>query len=130
MIDKTQFVVLVEFRGQNIGSPQYFGRFIGKFRQLPHISDTFPSSRPQSLKKSPAGTPPAGLFKSLFSNIKPEQDHIPVLDDIFFSLDPDKTLLAGRRQRSELQEHLVVDDFGLDEAALEVRVDLSHPLPL
>ena len=111
-------------QGQNIDFPHSFAAANGKIRQLTVISDTFPSPFPGARKmtqKCPAGPAGRALHSLvLFSDVEPEQDHISVLDDIFLSLDPYESLLAGCRQGAEFQKHFIIDDFGLDKAPLEI----------
>ena len=69
-----------------------------------------------------------GLRKMFESDVEAEQNNIAVLHHILLALGTDKALFTGSGQRAELDEVLVVDDLGTDEAELEVGVDLAGSL--
>src|SRR5690606_5332798 len=57
------------------------------------------------------------------SDVEPELDHVTVLHDVVLALHPDLARRARRGHRTGLDQVVVRDDLGLDEAALEVAVD-------
>ena len=61
-------------------------------------------------------------------NIKPEQHNIAVLDYIFFAFRADEAFFLGGIVAAAIQKILIVDNFGTDEAPLEIGVDFSGSL--
>src|SRR5271154_3359939 len=57
------------------------------------------------------------------SHIELEQHHVAVLDDVLLAFHAVEPLLAGGGDRAAAQEIIVGDGLGLDEAALEIRMD-------
>src|SRR5712692_823121 len=57
-----------------------------------------------------------------------EIDHFAVLEDVFFSLEPDHPPAARFGQAARRRELLKLDDFGSDEFFLEVAVDFPRSL--
>src|SRR5580658_10812761 len=62
------------------------------------------------------------------SSRMPEQDHIAVLHDVFFSFQLHLRLLARGRETSSLHQILPVHHFGLDESALDIAVNRTRCL--
>ena len=60
-----------------------------------------------------------------FLYVEPEQDHIAVLNHIFFSFHTDQTFFSGSGVRTGIQQVLIIDYFCFDEPTFEVRMDLS-----
>src|SRR5687767_3537672 len=58
------------------------------------------------------------------SGRKTEVDDIAVLDDVVLAFQPDFAVLAAYRHRAARGQRIVADDFGADEPALNVAVDL------
>ena len=52
-------------------------------------------------------------------------DHIAVEDDVFLAFETKLAVLAARGERAAGEQVLVAHDFGTDETALDVGVDLS-----
>src|SRR5262245_51259961 len=61
-------------------------------------------------------------------HVEPEVHAVAVPDDVLLALDAQQTLLPDRGLASEPDQVLPVEDLGLDEAALEVRVDDARSL--
>src|SRR5687768_15230066 len=57
---------------------------------------------------------------------EPEVDDIAVLDHVLFAFEPHFTMIATGGHRATRNERVVCDDFGADEAALDVAVDLAR----
>lgn len=64
-------------------------------------------------------------MRILVLHVEAEQDHIAVLHYIILAFHADQTLFTGSGQRALLQQILVVYYFCLDEASLEIGVDLA-----
>ena len=62
------------------------------------------------------------------SDVEAEQHHVAVLDDIVLAFGAQLAGVAGARFAAELDEVVVGDGLGADEAALEVGVDLARRL--
>src|SRR6202012_3966986 len=56
-------------------------------------------------------------------DVEAELDHVAVLDDIFFALNPQLACLARLGGGPECDQIVVVNDFGGDESALEISVN-------
>src|SRR4051812_32288174 len=54
-----------------------------------------------------------------------EIDHVAVEDDVLLALEAQLAVLAARAERAAREQVLVADDFGADEAALDVGVDFA-----
>jgi hypothetical protein len=61
--------------------------------------------------------------ENLGSDVELEVDHVAVADDVFLALEGELRVGAAGGLGAELDEVFPPDDFGLDEAALEVGVD-------
>ena len=57
--------------------------------------------------------------------VKPEQDNVPVLDDVLLALAADQALLLGGGHGAAGHQVVKGDDLRPDEAPLEVGVDLA-----
>src|ERR1700687_3979379 len=53
----------------------------------------------------------------------PDYQNVAVLDDVFFALEPQQTLLAHTRITAVIDQRLPVHHFGADELLLEIAVD-------
>src|ERR1044071_3913809 len=60
------------------------------------------------------------------SNIKPEMNHVAVLDDIFLPFELQLTLFAATRLALQLNKVLETDYFCPDESSLDIRVNDSR----
>src|SRR5260221_1465739 len=54
-----------------------------------------------------------------------EVDDVAVLHDVFLAFEADFAMVAARGHRTARDERIVADDFGADEAARDVTVDLA-----
>lgn len=63
------------------------------------------------------------------SDVKPEQDHIAVPHNVFFSFGADQALFLGHGHRSAGDQIVVGDDLGADKAPLEIGVNFPRRLP-
>jgi hypothetical protein len=69
-------------------------------------------------------------FMQLFYrlNIEPEMHHVPILDDIFLSLQPHPARFLGTLLAFRGDEVVITDDFGADKTLFEIGVDDSGGL--
>ena len=96
-------------------------------RGAPRLGHSLKPKKPAPVSKLP------GRFLRfypvlVFLHIKPEHYHIAVLHDVFFAFHADEAFFSGGGLGFVFKKVFPVDDFGFDEAPLEVGVDLAGSL--
>ena len=66
--------------------------------------------------------------QELVSDIKPEEDNVPIPDDILLALGADQALLSGRSHGARLHQVVVGNDLCPDKAPLKIGVDFPGGL--
>lgn len=61
-------------------------------------------------------------------DIKAKMDDIPVLDDVILAFQAQPAFLLSHGQRTGVDQIVIMDNFGADEAALKIGVNLARSL--
>ena len=85
--------------------------------QRKHRQDRNPPGRDRRVSCAAAAEPAGPL------DVEAEVDDVAVGDDVLLAFEAQQALVAAVGERLELEEVLAGDDFGADEAALDVGVD-------
>src|SRR5207248_7268208 len=87
-------------------------------------AEPFGSRRPPT----PPTPPPHATAKPWVLDVEPDLEDVAVLDLIVLAFYPKSPALLGLLPRADLDELLVGDDLGADEAPLQVGVDHTRGL--